>query len=529
MWEIVAYLRGNHRASPDSWRKSGFRYRTRWPLRWQTKPIGLVWPCPFQTFQFRRGEVMRDALSKRLNENRNGDTSVRRKAVVPGAATGAETLLNLQGVVGNQAVSRMMADGGLSEGSRTAHSTGTRPLPGLLRKGEETTSNLKDTLGYRPKLALADYMGQGHPVSVAIMKGTKATLEAALLEQDQAKANQLYFETKSITANLREALRKLGDTAPHRFLWSMEEAAWGHVLGEIETGFSSARRGHWTEGRDAHWSRMLFALDKRLIKGFIAGDGGPSREVVKPGGKFKQRIPIGVFPVPGAILNVYVVMEGSKKGDTAGKPGEGGAASTGLAFEVDEGGKLKGGGSMNLEGPAGSKVSGSVGENGPSVSAETGKAEAGGSSVQGSAKVDASGAEAGLKAENPAGWTAALNATSGGGLSYQISHPKAGGVSISGEVGSMTMGVLLPEMKSGDYTFNATLEIQVIPAPHLWPKTLTQTDQMLRFAHVYYGTLLALAAVPAVVALGAEIGAVTTATQLPRVVISLRPAFAMAL
>ncbi len=433
---------------------------------------------------------MRDALSKRPNENQTGDTGARRKASVPGAATAAETLLNLQGVAGNQAVSRMVAEGGMAPRGRTAHATGARPLPRISRKGEETSGNLKDALGYRPKLALADYMGRGHPVSVAIMKGTKATLEAALLEQDQAKANQLYFETKSITSNLREALRKLGDNAPHRFLWSVEEAAWGHVLGEIESGFSSARRGRWTEGRDAHWSRMLFALDKRLVQGFIAGEGGPSREVVKPGGNFKQRIPIGVFPVPGAVLNVYVVMEGSRKGDTAGKPGEGGAASTGLAFDVDDQGKLKGGGAMNLEGPGGSKVSGSVGEKGPSVSAETGKAEAGGSSAQGSAKMDASGAEAGLKVENPAGWKAALTATSEGALSYEISHPAAGGVSISGEVGKMTMGVLLPEIKSGDYTFNAKVEIEVIPAPHLWPKTLTQTDQMLRFAHVYYGTLL---------------------------------------
>jgi hypothetical protein len=91
------------------------------------------------------------------------------------------------------------------------------------------------------------------------------------------------------------------------------------------------------------------------------------------------------------------------------------------------------------------------------------------------------------------------------------------------------MGVLLPEIQSGDYNFNATVEIQVIPAPHLWPKSLTQTDQMLRYARVYYATLLALAATPAVVALGAELGAVTAATQLPRVSIVLRPAFAMAL
>jgi hypothetical protein len=334
---------------------------------------------------------------------------------------------------------------------------------------------------------------------------------------------------------MRESLRKLGNQAPHRFMWSMEEAAWGHVLGEIETGFSSARMGRWTEGRDEHWFRMLFALDKRLIQGFMAGTGSPSREIVSPGGKFKQRIPIGVFPVPGAVLNVYVVMEGEKKAEKAGTPEEGGAASGGLAFEVDEGGKLKGGGSFALEGPAGSKVSGSLSEGGPSVSADTRKAEAGGSSVQGSAKLDRSGAEAGLTAENPAGWTARLNATSGGAMSYEISHPKAGGVSISGEVGKMTMGVMLPEIQSGDYTFKATLEIEVIPAPVLWAKSMTQTAQMLRFAQMYYGTLLVLAATPVVIVAGAEaiaaIGAAGAAgelavSQLPRVLIRLTPAFA---
>jgi hypothetical protein len=289
--------------------------------------------------------------------------------------------------------------------------------------------------------------------------------------------------------------------------------------------------GRWTEGRDQHWFNTLFALDKRLIQGFMAGKGSQSREVLSPGGKFKQRIPIGVYPAPAGVLTVYLVMEGEKKGTKAGKPEEGGAASAGVAFEVDKDGKLKGGGSFGLEGPEGSKTGISVTKEGPSASAETGKAEAGGSSVQGSAKADSSGAEAGLTVENPDNWTAKANVTSGGALSYEINNPKAGGISISGEVGKMTLGVMLPEIQAGDYTFKATVEIVLIPAPHLWAQSLTQTAQMLRFAQIYYATLLALAASPAVIVAGAEvIGAVgagtATLSQLPRVLIRLSPALA---
>lgn len=396
----------------------------------------------------------------------------------------AGSILLLQTQVGNRTVQRLIAP----RDRQPVVNKKTDSSDRLMRE-EEPPATLEDALGYRSKVVTASSLtGAMHPMTSSIVNRMKALLEASVLNKDKAATVSLSHSLRETTDNLREAIRRLGDSAPNRFLWSMEEAAWSHILTEVESGFFKARRGYWSEGMDKHWFRMLSAVDNKLI-GAMSPMVGPALSV-SPKGVVKRKFPLAVVPLPGAILNVYLNLELEKQ---AKKSGAG--ASAGPTLDVDEKGEMKPSVSAAIENAEGGKAAASMSADGPSVEAESAPLEADGGSLVSKAKLTSKGGEATMVAKDPSGWTAELKGTSGGAITYKISHPKAGGIEISGEMDKITLQALAPEIVIGDMKVSGSIEMELLPAPNYWPESLTQTAEVLKFWKTYSTVVVALAAI----------------------------------
>jgi hypothetical protein len=456
-----------------------------------------------------------------------------------GGSASTEALLSLQRSAGNQAVASVIARfpffawGGASAVSDSGKRTPIRTSADEERKPIRTgpappKPALSTALGFESRFQnpgpWADRLK--HPMTQTLIRLLHKQLWTKFVDKNEARFLKYAGQHLRLTKQLWRALYGLQDQAPSRWMFQGEFMVLGALLSEIENATRVMQLGAWSEGREDMVVRSLQLFDvgfARVLSGTVKTTRAGKRV---PGGTLQRRIYVGTAVVPGVICNFFLVLNATfpakggaptidvsvsdevgashdvKTSKSVGVAGSSGGASVDLGPLGPE----SAGGKVSVEGAGGTEATGSVklGKSGKpegsvEVKGEHGKVEVGTSGID--TEFVAPGKD----------WKATAKMGTDGSVSYSATHPRLGGVTISGSFDKASLRVLAPELKIAGVTCQAELIVELWPIRLAYSRTQTQTPESLEAFRKVCLAMMAVTGVP--VALGAGAGAVVVVAE----------------
>ncbi len=398
------------------------------------------------------------------------------RGLASGQALSPSKVLSLQRTVGNQVVNEIIS----------------RSMV-MRQEGEQRT--LSEALNFESVFEdPGRVVDTAHPIISNIITLTRELLLAKFVEQDRGRVRSVYTQVSRLYDQLRNAIRQAGRYAPHQALWSMEEMALMRIIGEAESGPRYALLGSYTRGRERHSVRHRRSLDQRVAR-VLSPQAGRAATTL-PGGTIERKIYLGSVPGPTFIANFYLKLKITLQGTP------GGTGRTSVGASTSEGGETSPSVTTSAETAGGGGLSAgiSAGESGPSGTAGVQGGGPGGSTTQ--AQVNTSGEATGtITVPMEGSWTQQLQITSGGDVTYQVSNASQAGLQLRGNINSVSLTAMAPELRMGPATVQPSLEIEVVPNRQLWARSATQSAATIAaFQRAYLASLLAMAAVPLAIA-----------------------------
>lgn len=333
-------------------------------------------------------------------------------------------------------------------------------------------------------------------------------LIARFVQKDRRSAYRYRNEIWKLCSKLRRTVDALGKHAPDLHTWYMEGLVLERLIGEVEWVPTRVARGQYRRVHEDLFFKYLLILRRRLARALSPKAG--RFQVPRPGGKFAHKVYLGSVVIPGAIVSFYAELEFER-----GARGGGGTTSATVGGSSSSSGESGAAIEASKTAPKGSKVSGSVsgGSGGPqgTLSVE-GKGPAGST---GQVQVGTAGGVKGtITVQNGKGWQQQFSMDKEG-LTLSIQNPAYGGLQLNTKVSSSTLTAIFPEFKFGKDKVVVKVDIEIVPHTRFWPKTATQTKEMLRFMRAYKKVVLITAAVVLTAGVAAELLPVVI-VQLPR-------------
>lgn len=392
-----------------------------------------------------------------------------------------------------------------------AGAKGERAGAAVQLQGAGGGAGLSARLGFASAFEGTDYLAiSDRPLTANVLAEMRGLLVARFVDGDQGRAGSVAAGIQGIVSNLRRTVRAIGVQAPQPASWQAEELVVDRCLGRVEGAVIAIKLGSYSAGREHELLQALRTLDRALVR-ILAPAAGPATAAL-PGGSVSRKLYLGSAVVPGAVLNWYL---GLTIQVSSNMPE--GTMTEDVGMSIDEEGSLEPSASASLEGPAGAKVTGGVSGAQPEPSAGVSQEiqVAGGGKVEAGAQASSKGPEASIKVTDAPGWSNSITG-SREGITFKSRSPDKSGVELSGTLGKATLTALAPELTFGDQVVQVQIEVEMVPLPGFFGRTVTQRPEAIR---AYQQAVListgVLVAVPLVTG--------AAAATLPAVVVEFAP------